>query len=78
MIQTKIIDFYGESITLVVPSCHEIVTEGKIQENDYAISLPCEEWVNINENCSNLIEQAGVGEDVKDFFCVVRRQKEES
>lgn len=77
MIQTKIVDFYGEPITVVVPSYYEIITEGKVEENDYAINLPCEEWVNINENCRGYIEYAGVGEDVKDFFCVIRRKKED-
>ena len=78
MIQTKTVDFYGIPIEVVIPSYYEIVTEGKTQENDFAINLPCEQWVNVTENCSGYIEYAGVGEDVKDFFCVVRRKKEET
>jgi len=78
MLTEVTIDFYGDPLTINIPLTYEQVTEGLVEEDDYAISLPNETWVNIKHDYSELAVQTGVGAEIKDFFCVVRKIKEQN
>jgi len=69
------IDFYGDPTTIQIPEGYSVVIEGTIEDSDLTISLPDNKWIELTAEDKKSLQNADLGENLDDFFCVIRKNK---